>query len=94
MQEKKISFERIQSMPRLKKEIISYLFQKVSRKPNNEWWHFKGEFSYEGRHYDLECDCKCDNEMFTYRNLFIEHKQIVIDITDKTYDNDLKRIMH
>ena len=78
----KLKFERVKDMPRLKQEIISYLFDFVARKPYGQWWKYKGEFKYEGQEYNLECDCMFDQQMFTYRNLFIEHKQVVIDIDD------------
>lgn len=78
----KLKFERIKDMPKLKKEIISYLFDFISQKPQNQWWKFKGEFSYEDKTYELECDVRMDNQMFTYRNLFIEHKQVVIDVDE------------
>lgn len=76
----KMKFERVKSMPRLKREIISYLFDFVARKETNRWWSYKGEFIYEGTTYDLECDCKYDNQMFTYRNMHIQYKQEVIDL--------------
>ena len=74
--------ERLKDMPQLKKEIVSYLFDFVSRKKWGQWWKYKGEFKYEGQSYNLECECMFDNQMFTYRNMFIEHKQIVIDIEE------------
>lgn len=75
-------FEALDSMPLIKREIISHLFDFVSRKKQNQWWHYKGEFKYDGKEYLLECDCKMDNQNFTYRNLMIEHKQVVIDVND------------
>lgn len=75
-------FERIAQMPRLKAEIISYLFDFVARKDREQWWQYKGEFKYDGESYDLECQCKWDNQVFTYRNLIISRKQIEIDIND------------
>jgi len=78
----KEKFERIKQMPKLKQEIISYLFDQVARKPINRWWQYKGEFRYDGKDYNLECECKMDNQVFTFRNLYIEHKQVVIDIDD------------
>jgi hypothetical protein len=80
--DRKMKFERSKDMCPLKKEIISYLFDYVARKPRDQWWSYKGEFKYEGKTYNLECDCKYDNQMFTYKNLHIEHKQEVIDIED------------
>jgi len=78
----KLKFERVKDMPKLKQEIISYLFDFVARKPYGKWWQYKGEFKYEGNAYNLECDCMFDNQMFTYRNLFIEHQQVIIDVDD------------
>ena len=78
----KMKFERTEQMCQLKKEIISYLFDAVQRKPHNQWWKYEGEFQYQGETYNLECDCKWDNILFTYKNLHIEHKQRVIDIED------------
>lgn len=75
-------FERIKDVPKLKAEIISYLFDYVSRKPRDQWYSYKGEFKYDGHEYNLECECKWDNQVFTYRNMFIEHKQVEIDIED------------
>jgi hypothetical protein len=78
----KMKFERIDDMCALKKEIISYLFDAVSRRMRDTWWTYKGEFQYQGETYNLECDCKWDNILFTYKNLHIEHKQQVIDIDE------------
>jgi hypothetical protein len=78
----KLKFERMKQLPRLKQEIISYLFDFVARKPRDQWWRYKGEFKYDGKEYELECDCKYDNQMFSYRNLHIAHKQEVIDVDD------------
>lgn len=75
----KLKFERIKEMPQLKREIISYLFNYLGRKKQGHWWHYNGEFKYEGTVYDLECDCMWDNQMFTYKNLHIQHKQIIVD---------------
>lgn len=89
----KMKFERINQMPLLKREIIGYLFDFVGKKPRDQWWHYKGKFKYEGRTYELECDCKYDNQMFTYRNLFIEHEQVILDVSDvlNVNINDLMR---
>jgi hypothetical protein len=76
----KMKFERVKSMPRLKREIISYLFDYIVRKGTDQWWNYKGEFIYDGTTYDLECDCRYDNQMFTYRNLHIQYKQEVINL--------------
>lgn len=81
-QDEKIKFERTSEMCALKKEIISYLFDYMLRKSHNQWYQYKGEFKYQGKEYNLECACKYDNQMFTYKNLFIEHKQQVIDIDE------------
>lgn len=74
--------ERFKDIAQLKKDIIRYLFAHMETKARNRWWQFKGNFVYEGMTYNLECECKWDNEVFTYRNMFIEHEQKVIDITD------------
>lgn len=87
----KMKFERIKSMPLLKREIVSYLFDFVARKPHSQWWHYKGEFKYDGREYDLECDCKYDNQMFTYKNLHISYKQVVIDVEEVLSDEFYSR---
>jgi hypothetical protein len=76
----KLNLERIKNMPVIKRQIISYLFDYVSRKKHDTWWRYKGEFQYEGISYDLECDCKYDNQIFTYRNMHIQYKQQVIDL--------------
>lgn len=78
----KMKFERKDQMCKLKQEIVCYLFDQVGRKPRDQWWKYKGTFVYEGKTYNLECDCKWDNQMFTYKNLFIEHKQEIIDLTN------------
>jgi len=78
----KKTLERMKSMPKLKQEIISYLFDFVSRKQGDRWWQYKGEFKYDGAEYNLECEVRMDNQMFTYRNLYIEHKQRIIDVDD------------
>lgn len=77
-----MKLERLKELPALKQDIIKYLCNFVSRKPYDHWWKYSGEFKYEGKTYNLECECKMDNEMFTYRNLHIEHKQEVIDLTN------------
>jgi|GEM_PF-6764222 hypothetical protein len=76
----KMKFERMKELPLLKREIISYLFDFVARKPRDQWWKYVGEFKYEGVAYELECECKWDNVMFTYRNLHISFKTEIIDI--------------
>ena len=78
----KMKFERSTDMCPLKKEIVSYLFDFVIRKQRDVWWQYKGEFKYEDETYNLECECKTDGIVFSYRNLHIEHKQVVIDIDD------------
>ena len=77
---------RLKSMPKLKQELISFLFNFVSRKRRNQWYKFKGEFGYDGTSYILEAEVKMDNQMFTYKNLLIEHKQKVIDIGELEFD--------
>jgi hypothetical protein len=77
-----MKLERIKDMPQLKREIISYLFDFVTRKQWGEWWQYKGEFNYEDKAYELECKVKFDNQMFTYRDLHIEHKQIEVTMED------------
>jgi hypothetical protein len=78
----KMKFERSHDMCDLKKEIIIYLFDQISKRKRDQWWNFKGEFKYEGEVYNLECDVMCDGILFTYKNLHIEHKQRVIDIDE------------
>jgi hypothetical protein len=75
-------FERMKSMPPIKREIISYLFDYVAKKPQDRWYKYKGEFKYDGKEYLLEAECRMDNQVFTYRNMIIEHKQVVIDIDE------------
>lgn len=90
----KMKFERKDQMCKLKKEIICYLFDEVARYPRDTWLKYKGEFKYEDKTYDLECECKRDDMMFTYKNFHIEHKRVVIDIdTPEGYDFALKRGM-
>jgi hypothetical protein len=74
--------EHIKDMPKLKKEIVVFLFDHVTKRPRNIWHKFECELSYEGKQYNLECDCRWDNEMFSYRDMHISHKQIVIDVHD------------
>ena len=78
----KMKFERKDQMCRLKQEIVMYLFDQISKRERDRWWSYKGEFKYEGETYNLECDVKYDNIMFTYKNLHIEHKQRVLDIEE------------
>ena len=76
-----IKLERIKDMPKMKKEIIGYLFDYVARKgKSNKWYSYKGQFKYEGSYYALECECKMDNQVFTYRKMFIEHEPVEIDV--------------
>jgi len=77
-----LKFERVKDMPKLKQEIISYLFDYVARKNDGRWYAYKGVFKYDNHEYNIECECKMDNQMFTYKNLFIEHKQVEIDIDE------------
>lgn len=77
-----ITFERIKDMPQLKREIMLRLFTFISQKLVDQWWRYSGEFKFEGKEYELECDCKYDNQMFTYKNLHIAHKTQVINIQD------------
>lgn len=81
--EGKLKFERTKQMCPLKKEIISYLFNQIARRDRDRWWQYKGEFNYQGITYLLECECRWDNQVFSYRNMHIEHKQVEIDLTDK-----------
>lgn len=78
----RIKIERLKEFPQLKKEIVSYLFDAMGRKPQNQWHNYKGEFRYDGQAYDLECDCKLDNQIFSFKNMHISYKQQVIDIDD------------
>jgi hypothetical protein len=78
----KEKFERKKDMCPLKQEIIKYLFDFVSRKGYSQWWQYKGEFKYQGETYNLECQVKFDNQMFTYKNLYIEKRQIIVDVDD------------
>lgn len=93
MNDRKMKFERVKEMPLIKREIISYLFDFVCRKRHGVWWHYKGEFKYDGREYELEASVMFDNQMFTYKNLLIEYKQKIIEIGVDTYDQDLQRGM-
>lgn len=88
----KEKLERVSSMPKLKAEIIGYLFDFVTTKSRDQWWKYKGEFQYEGRDYDLECECKWDNEMFTYRNMHIGYKTIILDVED-VLNFDMRKLM-
>lgn len=78
----RIKIERTKDMPQLKREIILKLFDFVSRRKHGQWWKYTGEFIYQGTTYNLECECTYDNQIFTYRNLYIEHKQEVIDVDE------------
>lgn len=80
MLERNLKFERVKTMPRLKQEIIGHLFDFLSRKRFGDWYKFNGEFKFDGVVYNIECECKMDNQMFTYKNLYIEHKQQIIDV--------------
>lgn len=88
-----LTLERIKDMPRIKQEIIHYLFEQIARKPVDQWIKYKGEFAYEGVGYLLEADVRYDNTMFTYRNLIIEHKQVVLDVEDVLAGNILNGAM-
>ncbi len=74
--------ERFKHLPILKQKIIAHLFNEVSRYPRDRWHTYKGEFIYENKTYNLEATCKWDNQMFTYKNFYIEHQQQVIDIDE------------
>ncbi len=78
-----IKLERMADVCSLKKAIIIYLFDFISKKKQDVWWKYKGQFEYEGETFNLECECKYDNLIFTYRSLFIEREQVIIDLTDK-----------
>lgn len=75
-----LTLERFKDIPELKREIIRKLHAYVAGKAYGEWYKYDGEFQYEGNEYELSCECKTDNQIFTYRNLHISHKQKVIDI--------------
>ena len=78
----KLKFERVKSMCELKKAIIGYLFEHVERKPYDQWWKYKGKFSYDGQKFDLEAECKWDGTMFTYRHLYISREQQILTVED------------
>lgn len=80
--DRKLKFERVKDMAPIKREIISYLFDYVCRKKDDRWWKYKGEFKYQGQEYVIECECRMNNQMFSYRNLLIEYKQVVIDVDE------------
>lgn len=88
----KEKLERVINMPKLKAQIINYLFEFVTSKPRNQWWKYKGEFVYENVQYDLECECKWDNEMFTYRHFYIGYKTITLDVED-VLNFDMRKLM-
>ena len=67
----------------LEQEIIRMIFKFLENKRNSDqWWKYKGEFNYDGKDYVLEVEARMDNHMLTYRNMFIEYKQGVIDVDD------------
>jgi len=74
--------EKMKDMPQLKQDIVVFLFDKISNLPRDKWHHFECELKYDDIVYDLSCDCSRDETMFSYRNLNISHKQIVIDVDD------------
>jgi hypothetical protein len=80
----KMKFERKDEMCPLKKEISMYLFDFTQRKaPRDQWIKYEGEFIYDKKKYNLACECRWDNIMFTYRNLEISEQRIIeIDIQD------------
>jgi hypothetical protein len=80
--ERKLNFERLHTMAPLKQEIILHLFDYMVEKKWGVWWKFNGEFRYDGRDYTLECECMMDNKMLSYRHMFIEYKQVVIDLDE------------
>lgn len=82
IEDRRGKFERTKQMCPLKQEIISYLFDYVARHPRGQWYRYKGDFNFDGKSYELECDCMWDNEMFSYRNMHISHKQIEIDVDE------------
>lgn len=88
----RINVDNLREYPQLKKEIISYLFDYLSRKNYDQWYKYSGSFFYEGKEYDLECECRLDRQIFSYRNLHIAHKTEIIDIDqlvkDKVLTND------
>jgi len=70
-------------MSPLEREIVKRLFNFLKNKRNSDqWWKYKGEFNYDGKDYVLEVDVRMDNQMLTYRNMFIEYKQVVIDLDE------------
>jgi NADPH-dependent 2,4-dienoyl-CoA reductase/sulfur reductase-like enzyme len=89
MSEFNIKVDRIKEYPQLKKEIVAYLFSHMSRKPFDKWYHYSGKFEFEGKRYDLECDCKLDRQIFSYKNLHIAHETEIIDIHQLVKDGVL-----
>ena len=78
-----VKTERLREIQEIKREIILHMFEYLSRqKYYDVWYKYKGEFRYEGNEYTVECEVKMDNQMFTYKNLFIDQKQIIIDVHD------------
>jgi hypothetical protein len=79
----RLKYERMKDLPILKQEIISHVFDLVVKKgTTDQWGKFSGEFRFDGKDYNVECEARYNNQMFTYRNLFIEYKQVVIDVDD------------
>ena len=70
-------------MPELKQAIVLKLFDFLKNKLNSDqWWKLNCDFSYAGNMYQLEVEARMDNQMLTYRNMHIEHKQVVIDVDE------------
>ena len=83
LQTNRIKLERMKDYPKLKQEIISYLFDWLSKNgKRDEWYKYVGKFEYEGEPYELECECRRDNEVFSYRKLHICRPTQIIDVHD------------
>ncbi len=82
----RIKIDNLKEWPKIKQEIIGYLFEQLSRKPYDNWYSYKGKFEYEGKRYDLECECKLDRQVFSFRNLHIAHETQIIDVDQLVRD--------
>jgi hypothetical protein len=71
----------LKTEPALKVQVIKMMYDDVKDRQSADRWHdYKREITYKNERYIISATIRCDNEMFSYRNLIIERPQEIIDI--------------
>lgn len=73
--------KRLKSHHELEQAVLKAIYFQVRDLPyDGKWRQFKQDMTYDGIEYTVSSFFKVDNEMFTYKELIITHKQQVITI--------------